>query len=182
MYDEYDDEDGPGTPRVEVAAELRLNAPTLDLNAKVGGGTVADLIVKAALAKLVKGDEWNTVKDRVREITDEEIRAHAKTQIAEALNGGIRKTNTFGEPYGEPTTLRALIAEEVKAELAKAGDPYRSKDSTVRKIVREQVAAAFKTELAEAVAEEKAKVVAAVRASAADLIAQAVAAGVGGAR
>lgn len=180
---EYDYDEGPGVPHVEIGAELHVSVPTLDLDAKVGGGrTVADLIVQAALAKLVKGDYWNTVKQRVERLTEEEIRDHAKTLIGEALDGGIRKTNTYGEPVGEPTTLRSIISGEVSKQLSKAADPYHSKDSVVHKIVREQVEIMLKKELAEAIAEEKAKVVGTVREKAADLIAKAIAEGVGGVR
>lgn len=183
MHD-YDYDDGPGVPHVNIGAELHVNAPTLDLNASVGGGrTLADLIVRSALDRLVKDDPWSTVEDRVQRIRDEEIRDHVKAVIAEVLEGDLRRTNSFGEPVGKPTTLRELIVEEARQILIRRDDSYpRNGETVIGKLVREQVEVAFKKELSGVIAEEKAKVVAAVRESAADLIAKAVTEGIGGAR
>jgi uncharacterized membrane protein YheB (UPF0754 family) len=177
--DDYDDED-EYTPIVAVEAALTLNTPTLDLNAKVGRQTVADLICQQALAKLAKRPEWDTLKDRVRVITDEQIREHVTGLIADALNGDLRRTNTYGEPSGEPTTLRTLIAEEAKRTLTQLTDNYRGpRETVIGKLVREEVEKAMKAELVEAIAAEKTKVVTAVREKAGQLIAEAVTAGIG---
>ena len=169
----------PGTPHVTIGAELHLATPELDLSASGGRDQEPDLIVNAAVGKLAKNPEWEGIQDRVRRIRDEEIRIHVSGLIEDALTAGLRKTNTYGEPYGEPTTLRTLIGEEVRSALAKAADRYGSRESIVRKLVREEVDKALRKELSEAIAEEKAKVVAAVRGQAAELIAKAVTEGIG---
>jgi hypothetical protein len=176
----YDYDDEPGTPHVNIGAELRLNMPELDLNATVGGQTLADVICREALRKLAKGDSWNSLAKRVQDITDEEIRNHVTALIADALNGDLRRTNSYGEPTGEPTTLRSLIGEEAKTALTRSTDGYNRGETVIGKLVREQVTQAMKAELAEAIKEERAKVVAAVHEQAGQIIAEAVTKGVGG--
>ena len=177
---EYDYDDAPGVPHVNIGAELHLNMPELDLDAPVGGQKLADVICREALRKLAKGPEWDSLKDRVRAITDEEIRNHVTDAIRDALNGEIRRTNMYGEPQGEPTTLRALIGQEATKALGKDSGGYPHRETVLQKLIREQVEAALKAELAEAIKEERAKVVAAVREQAGQLIAEAVTKGVGG--
>lgn len=177
----YDYDDDPSIPNISIDAALVLKTPELDLATKVGGSTLADLIVREALRKLAKGDQWTGLNRRVREITDEEIRNHVTGLIADALNGDLRRTNSYGEQYGEPTTLRTLIAEEAKTALTRtASDGYGRGDTVIGKLVREHVTAAMKKELAEAIKEEREKVVAAVREQAGQIIAEAVTKGVTG--
>lgn len=177
---DYDDEYEPATPTVSIDAALTLNTPTLDLNASVGGRTLADLIVRQALSKLAKGDAWPYLSDRVRKITDEEIRNHVAGLLKDALNSDLRRTNSYGEQQGEPTTLRTLIAEEAKSALTQVTDNYRGpRETVIGKLVREEVERSLKAELAVVIKEEREKVVAAVRVQAAQLIAEAVTAGVG---
>lgn len=177
--DDYDYE--PSTPAVSIDASLILKTPALDLNTPVGSKTLADLICRHALDKLANGSEWPYMKDRVRTITDEEIRSHVTGLIADALNSDLRRTNTFGEPHGEPTTLRTLISEEAKKQLTSLSDRYNGpRETPIGKLVREEVERALKAELAEAIKQEREKVVAAVREKAGQLIAEAVAKGVGG--
>lgn len=177
----YEDGYEPDAPTVSLDAELVLKTPSLSLDTPVGGRTLADLVCRAALNKLAKGPEWDNLNDRVRKITDEEIRAHVTELLKDALTGDLRRTNTYGEPHGEPTTLRTLISEEARRALTALTDNYRGpRETVVGKLVREEVERALKTELVEAIADEKTKVVAAVRAKAGQLIAEAVTKGVGG--
>lgn len=145
------------------------------------GVTLGDEVAKRVTAKLTKDEEYPGLRKRFLTIRDEEIRKAVEPIIAEAISGPIQKTNVYGEPTGQSTTLRELImAETQRLTTAKAGDSYsRGNETVLAKFVREQIAAAFTKELAAVVAEEKAKVVAAVRAKAADLIAEAVKQGVG---
>jgi hypothetical protein len=76
--------------------------------------------------------------------------------------------------------MRELILAEVEKFMSAPADRhYRDKGTVLEKYVRDEVQTTLKKELADALAEEKAKVVAAVRASAADLIADAVKRGIG---
>ncbi|MEU8035691.1 hypothetical protein [Streptosporangium sp. NPDC049078] len=175
--DDYDE------PKVYIDATLNLTTPDLNLDTKVssnysGTSTLAELICRQALDKLAKGPAWDDLAKRVREITTEEIRAHVTALIKDAMTGDLRRTNTYGEPYGEPTTLRTLIAEEAKTALTRPSD-RSSRTTVLQELVRNEVVAAMRAELSTAIADERAKVVAAVRTQAAQLIAEAVTAGVG---
>lgn len=147
---------------------------------------LVDLVVRELVRRAVEdqGAGWDSLARAVAKIRTEVIRAKVEAEVEAALTAEFRPTNSWGEPTGEPTTLRALIAkqaqEAVKMGLARPG--YREGESTAMRVIRDQVNGMLAKELAEAVAEEKAKVVAAVRAKAAEMIAQAVAEGVGGKR
>lgn len=176
----YDEDDDDCTPTVAIEATLTLNTPVLDLNATVGRQTLADLIVHQALDKLAKGEYWNSLAKRVQDIAAEEIRGHVAELLKDALNGDLRRTNSYGEQQGEPTTLRTLIAEEAKKALTQVTDNYRGpRETVIGKLVREEVERSLKAELGVVIQEEREKVVAAVRKQAAQLIAEAVTAGVG---
>lgn len=143
--------------------------------------TIGHLIAEMVTKKLSKDDSWGGIKKRFLDIRDEEIREAVKPIVTEAIGAPIQKTNTYGEATGPATSIRELIIAEATNLLGrKVDDGYRSNGETVlQKFVREQITAAFAKELAGVVAEEKAKVVAAVRAKAADLIADAVKQGIG---
>jgi hypothetical protein len=142
--------------------------------------TLADVIADKVTRKLTAESYYGDLKRRVTAIRDEEIREAIEPIITEAISGEIQKTNSFGEPTGKSTTIRELIMSEARTLLTKSADSYgRGSETVLQKWVREQIAAAFTKELAAVVAQEKEKVVAAVRAKAADLIADAVKQGVG---
>ena len=144
--------------------------------------TLADRVAEAIVQRLANDrDNWSSLRERVTAIRDEEIRAHVAPLVADAIMAGVQATNAFGEPSGPPKMLRDLILERAKEQLkAPAGDMYdRRRETWVEKLVREQVEKVLRAELEAAIKDEKEKVVAAVRLQAADLIAQAVAKGVG---
>lgn len=153
----------------------------LDLEENVSEDvTIGDEVAKRITAKLTKADEYPGLRKRFLDIRDDEIRKAVEPIVAEAIAGPIQKTNVYGEPNGQTTSIRELIMAEANSLLTKSADSYnRGSETVLGKYVREQIAAAFVKELAAVVADEKAKVVAAVRAKAADLIAEAVKQGVG---
>lgn len=143
--------------------------------------TIGHLVAGKVFAELKKDERWGGIKGRFLEIRDEEIRKAVEPIVAEAIAGPVQQTNLYGEPTGKTTSIRELIVAEASKLLTKSADNYnRGQGETVlQKFVREQIAVAFTKELAAVVAKEKEKVVAAVRAKAADLIADAVKQGVG---
>jgi hypothetical protein len=177
--------------------EITVNLDNLDLNTVIGqsvvidsdgdpieegGRTIGDAVIDALVAKLyasVRSSESRDLTDRIRNIRDEEIRAQIVPTITEALSKDIQQTNSYGEPVGRSTTLNELIVKQVNTFLVKGTDDYRKNERLVDKIVREAIETAIKGELAAAIADEKTKVVAAVRAKAAELIADAVKQGIG---
>lgn len=107
------------------------------------------------------------------------IRSKVEPIIEEAISGPIRLTNSFGEPTGPETTLNALIIDQAKKTIAGNRSDHGRGDTLAQRVIKDAVGAALARELNAAVADEKAKVIAAVRAKAADLIADAVRQGVG---
>lgn len=173
--------------------EITVNVENVDLTSIVGERYVLDedgdravedktlgqAIAEQVTRNLMKTDDWGGAKEMVRRIREEEIRAAVQAEIAAALTTPVQQTNTWGEATGPATTLRQKIHDMAQSALTRKGDAYGSGKGVVETVVYEQVNQALKKELSAAVKEEKEKVVAAVRAKAADLIATAVKEGVG---
>lgn len=169
---------------------LNIAIDGLDLNTIVGADyhdgaiTLGDAIVKAAVHQLTKDQDYRGVSTdlarRVAAIRDETIREQITPVITEAINAEIQQTNQWGEPTGKGrTTLRALIVERANEFFTRKLGDYRDQRTAASQLVTDAVDRALKQELTSAIADEKAKVVAAVRAKAAELIATAVKEGVG---
>ena len=142
--------------------------------------TLADAIVEVAARNLLNDADWLNVKERIRSLRDEEIRARVAVEVEAAMSGPVSITNIYGEATGRSTTLREEIAK-LTAEALKMDhrNNYSRELTPAQRCIRDEVDRALAAELASVVKEEKEKVVAAVRAKAADLIAQAVKEGVG---
>src|SRR5688572_27698447 len=102
--------------------------------------TLGDEVAKRIATRLTKDSEYPGLRKRFLAIRDEEIRKAVEPIITEAISGPIQKTNNFGEPTGQTTTLRELIMVETQ-RLATAGtknDYGRNSGETVlAKFVRE---------------------------------------------
>ena len=168
---------------------LNITITDLGLDTIIGVGyrdepvTLVDAIVKEAVSQLTKEKGYDEVRDGVRKrvalIRDEEIRALVRPELEKAMVAPITQTNSWGEPIvGKPTTLREMIlAEATKFFTEKKGeDSYGRgpKQTAAERVVAELVRTELVKEMTAAFAEEKNKVVAAVQAKAAEMIAKAV--------
>lgn len=146
-----------------------------------GPKTLGDAVAAQIAADLKRDEGYPGLKSKVMEVRNDEIREQIKPIVAKAIEGNIQKTNEWGQPVGQSTTLHELIVKEVNDYLKrKVSDGYRSGNQTViEKFVQDAVDKVVKKELAEAIVDEKTKVVAAVRAKAAELVAAAVREGIG---
>lgn len=154
-----------------------------------GPMTVEDLVLGLVAQKLVRNvvdraagkgrDGWyDSLGRKVAEIRDTLIAEQLEPLVREALEGEYRATNGFGEPVGQPTTLRSVIAKQVDDWLnSRDGDTYRNPKRLTRlsALVAEQVDKAMTKELSAAVADAKAQVVAAVKAKGAEVLAKTIA-------
>jgi len=171
---------------------LNIAITDLSLETVIGAGyhdapvTLADAIVTAAVQHLAKDGEYREIHSglakRVAIIRDEEIREVVKTEIASVMTEPVQQTNQWGEPTGKPpTTLRALIvgeAEKFFTEKKSNNDYGRGPSLTgAERVIAALVEAELVKAMAAIFAEEKAKVVAAVQGKAAELLADAVKAG-----
>lgn len=142
---------------------------------------LGDLVVGELVQRYMQTEDWPSLRKRITQVRDEEIRALVLPIIAEAVAKPVQKTNTYGDPIGEATSLREVILDEARKLLQGAkGDSYNRKEPLGRQLIREMVDKELRAELAEAIKAEREKVVAAVRAQAAELITEAVTKGVTG--
>lgn len=117
------------------------------------------------------------IRDDVRQAVAEQVKAQVGDVVRETLENGVRKTNTWGEPTGEVTTLRDMIAAEANAFLTKSvSRGYNNGSETqVQAYIRESVDRQIKKELQAAVDSAKKQVTAAVKDQAAQVITETVA-------
>lgn len=148
--------------------------------------TIADLVAERLADRLVAENTgyYNTLHQRVDRRINELISDRVAPMIDEAMTKPIRKTNAYGEPIsGTETTMRELIVDAARKwfEQPDSTDGYGGRKGTkAQRLIAEAVGATLSKELSEVIKAEREKVVAAVRAQAADIIARSVAAGVGG--
>lgn len=145
--------------------------------------TLADLVAEKLAINLLDGMDGESrfeAQKRVARMRDELIKEKIGPVIEKALTGPIHLTNTFGEPIGKPTTLNELIMSETKKMVMGNRADHGRGDSPLQKLMKEQVNLAFNKELLEIIAAEKKKITDAIRAKASTLIAESLAAGLGG--
>ena len=89
----------------------------------------------------------------------------------------MRKTNHWGEPSGEPTTLRSEIVKQAETFLTKpvSRGYQQGSETQVQVFIREAVERVVKKELQAAVDQGKKQVLAAVKDQAAEVITATVA-------
>lgn len=166
---------------------ITVNVDKIDLNEqieahydhetdeRVPGGIFADLVAHQLVTKFAKSDSYAGLTERVRTIRDEEIRKLLEPALAEAFQAPIHATNSYGEKTGASTTLRELIMIEARKLVSQPADrSWNEKTTVLQKAIREQVDAAFKAEIAEAVKEAKAAVVEQLGTTVAQLVTDAV--------
>lgn len=174
---------------------LNITITDLSLDTVIGqhyggedGGSpmvLLDAIVEAATTRIIKDADgreiYGGLRKRVDAVRDVEIRKRVAAEVDAVFAQPFQATNSFGEARGEPITMRAIIADAVKDWFTKdVQTNYREgKRTAASEFVKAAVDAALKKELAAVILEEKAKVVAAVQAKAAELIAEAVKQGLG---
>lgn len=128
------------------------------------GHLVAEIVTERAIQSATK-DEYRGLRNRVSEVRNEVIREKVAPLIEEALTGEIRKTNSYGEPTGQTTTLRDEIMAEAQRTLTKpTGSSYDRQKSLLQTIIEKEVSQVLRKELTDVLAEEKKKLINAVRA------------------
>lgn len=118
-----------------------------------GERTIADMVAAQITDRLVKSSYYPTMQEQFRTIREDEIRKAVRPQVEAALAGPLRKTNTYGEPTGQETTLRELIVEEARNAVTRpAGNSYdRDKGTFLTQAVAAEVKKALSAEIASAV-------------------------------
>lgn len=124
------------------------------------GWTVGQEIARQALKKLTadRDGSWDSVRSRVDRIKDEEIREAIRPLITEALTKPFRPTNSYNEPTGPETTLSALIMDAARKASSTKADSYGNGQTVLQKLVADEVAKAFRNEIADEVKKARAMV------------------------
>lgn len=146
------------------------------------GVTLGEMVVRKLIAQTAQTAEYTSLKERIVRVRDEEIRDIIRPLIVEGIEASFQPTNVYGEPKGDPITMRTVVVDQVKDVLRSVKDhnSYDRREPLVRQLVREMVEKELRKTLSEVIDDERKKVVAAVREQAAQLIAEAVTKGVGG--
>lgn len=134
-------------------------------------------VVRTVVAKLVTDDLYRGLRQKVLEIRDEVIREAVTPLVTEAIEASVQPTDHYGEPKGEPTTLRAIIVKNAQDYLSKpsGGDYNRKALAPVQAFIAAEVASTVTKELREALDAGKAEVKQALQEQGAKLIAEAIA-------
>lgn len=97
-----------------------------------GSATVGDKVAAIIAKNVMAHPDYRSLQERVTALRDEEIREQLRPIVAEALQKPIQKTNSYGSPVGQPTTLTELIMESVtKYWNPNSTDRYGSRDQTL---------------------------------------------------
>jgi hypothetical protein len=114
--------------------------------------TIADLVVRRIVRKATQGPDWDSLARRITTVRDEVIRELVRPQVEEALTAPVQRTSSWGDPVGDPQTLRDVIIAEAQKLLKQPADSYnRDKGTVLEQVVRKEVQAALSAEIKAAV-------------------------------
>lgn len=138
---------------------------------------LGDLVVNGLVDRLtaeIKSDAepYRGAVSVAREAIAAAAKDEATALVREALSGRIQRTDNWGDPQGEPTTLRDLIRGEIQAFLGeKPPRPgYNDTPGPFRQLLKVEVQDALAKELREEIRAARAQVAAAVRERAAEIL------------
>ncbi|MGH3381876.1 MAG: hypothetical protein ACRDP6_44825 [Actinoallomurus sp.] len=168
---------------------IEVNVTGVDLATVTGGygpdgepTTLGDLVVAEIARQYMRTDDLSDLHRQIRMVRDEVIRERVTPMIEEAVSRPIQRTGSYGDPIGEPVSMREVVVDEARKVLQGTpnGSYGRDREPIGRKLIREMVEKELRDELADAIKDERQKVVDAVRGQAAELITEAVTKGVTG--
>lgn len=144
------------------------------------GMSISGAIIESAARRLLDENReiGALIRDRAKAITDEELRALIVPMLGTALTGAVQPTNRYGEPKGEPMTLREHIVGRADAYMKEIDPDSRHRDgprkTRIEAYIDKAIAAAIQTDMKGAMDEARKEVVAKVKDSAAAVIAETV--------
>jgi len=125
------------------------------------------------------GGATELLADRFAPIIENEIRSAVQEQInvrvAEVFEQGIRRTDHWGQPTGEPTTVATMIRTEAEKYLTEQVGEYNRRETRAQKLIREAVDSRFSTELRKAVDQAKGEALVRVRTAASEIVTETIA-------
>lgn len=134
-------------------------------------------IVHAASLELVKQARKGIEKAVLDEVRNA-VAGKVEEVVTETLAAPVQKTNEWGSPVGDAKPLAQLISEQAQDALRKPelrdGYSRGAQPTMVQRIIADEIEKAFKTELQAHVKEAQQSAVAAVKASAAEVIGESI--------
>ena len=113
---------------------------------------ITRMLMDGSLIRSLEQRLDDAVTKRIEELADDVILDRLRAELERALAEGWKRTNTYGEPIGEPISLKERVSRMLENK-----DPYRSSrwaDDVMTKMVDE----VYRKELAKPIAEAKEKV------------------------
>ena len=155
---------------------------TLDFETMFTGEdqSIAEAVLERCAGQVLRevGREaiYRTHLERVEEIRDDLIVERLTPLIDEALTKSVQKTDAFGEPKGDPTTLREVILKRATDFLKQPRNSRIGQDrqTDVQAFIDEAVSRTVTKELRQALEDARKEVVNAVRAEGAEVIAETI--------
>lgn len=142
--------------------------------------SVEDALIGMAahlLAMRVSSEELRTIHKKVGEQVAVIVREKVGERIETALAAPITRTDAYGNPKGDTTTLAEIVAAEATAWLSRpTGDSYSSsqRKTNLAKILDECIGRVWQAEIGTQIAEAKAQVIKTLTASTAQVLTDAV--------
>jgi hypothetical protein len=105
-------------PKIEIdLADLGLPTGQDYEGEPYGSTSLTDLIVSAAVEKLVGRDLQHEVSTKVSERIEKEVNARIKDEVEAAFTAPIQRRAPWGDKQGEPTTIKEIIRETLESFL-----------------------------------------------------------------
>lgn len=116
-YDDYE-EDERDQPAAVTKVEVEVPTPTLDQ------------VANRMAMQLLAGERYSSERPPLRALAEqkldalisEKIEARATAIVEDLLTKPIQRTDTFGQPTGEPVSLHAILAKEIEGWCAASVD------------------------------------------------------------
>lgn len=137
--------------------------------------SLGEAVVSEIASQLIE-EVRRDIRSEVLQAVKPTIQAEIVEIVREALKSDIRRINQWGEAQGELTTLRDLLADDVKAYLAEPArrDRYDERKGGFRELLRAEVDEAMRKELREEITAARATVAQQVKERAGQLFGEAV--------
>lgn len=114
------------------------------------------------------------LSSKVSDTRTEMIRERLEPILDEAMEASVQRTNEYGEPKGDPVTLRELITEMIRKELTFKTDRYGDGVSALSKLIKSEIERKLDGELRKALDEGKKVILDQLKAHAAQVMTDAM--------
>lgn len=116
----------------------------------VGSVTLRELVAEKIVDRLVQDREvWPKLHELVTQVRKEIITAKVEPQVIAALENPIQRTNDYGDPKGDPITMRDLIISTTQSLLNKPakGSDYRNPRTWFQDVINTRVDAVIRADI-----------------------------------